>query len=149
MVNKNHEMKKLNNKNEIYHSLLELSNAHTPPFVERISNIDEYVEKLSNHAEVYVIIDLQILGIIAFYANDIKNKVAYITHITVQSNVQNMGLGKILLQKCIDVSVENGMRELKLEVNKNNTKAIRFYEKNGFIHAGDASTESKYMTLKI
>ena len=44
----------------------------------------------------------------------------------------NLGIGKIMLGKLIEVAKEKGLEQLELEVVANNARAIHVYEKNGF-----------------
>ena len=146
----NHRFKKLSTKLEICKALIEISDAHTPPLIEKIPNINEYANKLFHKAEVYVsFAKSKTLGLIAFYTNDKKSKISYITQIAVQIYAQNMHIGKQLLDICFQVSKRNEMHKVKLEVNKNNKNAIRFYKKNGFEFCDEASIESFYMIKNL
>lgn len=145
-----YSFKKLSTKLEICKALIEISDAHTPSLIEKIPNIDEYASKLFYKAEVYVsFTEPKILGLIAFYANDKKSKISYISQIAVQIYAQNMHIGKQLLDICFQVSKRNKMHKVKLEVNKNNKNAIRFYKKNGFEFCDEASIESFYMIKNL
>ena len=46
------------------------------------------------------------------------------------------GLGKKLLQACIQKSIENGITRIELEVYANNTAAIALYRRLGFVEEG-------------
>ncbi len=55
----------------------------------------------------------------------------------IDNKYQGMGIGSIALKKAIEeVYREYGRVPLLLECNKNNEKAIRFYEQNGFVNTG-------------
>ena len=45
---------------------------------------------------------------------------------------QTKGIGQLMLNRVVDYAKEKGAKAVHLTVNKNNAKAIRFYEKNGF-----------------
>ena len=126
-----------------------MSGVYTSPPNERISNLDEYANKLYYNAEFFIAINVNILGFIAFYANDRKTMVSYITQIAVKEEFQNQNIGKTLLGLCVEVSTIFGMKYIKLEVYKNNNKAIRFYRKNGFRFYGEASSKSIYMVRNL
>lgn len=46
--------------------------------------------------------DISVLGFIAFYANDRKSKISYITQIAIKPKSQNKHTGKELLDLCIE-----------------------------------------------
>lgn len=91
----------------------------------------------------------KVIGFCAFYANDIVSKTAFITLIATNKDFQNIGLGKLILQKVCEISSQVGMNKIRLEVNNNNVNAIRFYAHNGFNYEKDCSDYSKYMIKKI
>jgi ribosomal protein S18 acetylase RimI-like enzyme len=62
---------------------------------------------------------------------------------------QNMHIGEMLLNRCIEISSENEMKTMKLEVQNDNYHAIRFYENYRFKFCGDASGNSRYMNREI
>ena len=61
------------------------------------------------------------------YCNDF-----YICSLFVLPRFQRKRGGKILIKKAIDFCYDNKIRNLFLNVDKNNTKAINFYKKMGF-----------------
>lgn len=69
----------------------------------------------------------------AFYANNMDTKTAYISLIAVNPEYQHLHIGKRLLELCMEIAYERGMRTCSLEVKKNNHSAIRFYQVNGFV----------------
>ncbi len=54
---------------------------------------------------------------------------------------QGMGIGTQLLQKLEETARDYNLLKLRLKVYFANTKAIRFYEKNGFIKTGTETTD--------
>lgn len=88
------------------------------------------------------------IGFVAFYANDICNKVAYISMIAVNSEYRGNNVGSLLIKECCDMSSKNGMIKVQLEVRNDNDIAIHVYKKNGFEYYKDASKNSIYM-IKI
>ena len=140
---------KIQTFDEIYKVLIDLSDAYTPALAEKIPNLQDYAYKLYCNAEVFAAVDVSVLGFIAFYANDRKSKISYITQIAVKPKSQNKHIGKELLDLCIEASNVYGMKGIKLEVYKDNSKAIRFYERNGFEFCGEASVESMYMMKRL
>lgn len=60
----------------------------------------------------------------------------HLHHIAVLPEYQNKGYGKLLTEKSIDFAKQKGY-QIKLEVHKNNKKAIRIYKNLGFKYLGD------------
>lgn len=136
--------------NEIRKIIYEFDNVFKPSLSKRIVNLDTYSEKLYKNAIVIAAIEENdVIGFIAFYANNINTHVAYLTQIAVKLKEQNRKIGKALLELCIKTSQDKGMTYIKLEVFNHNTKAIDFYEKYGFVFCGKASDESMYMIKKL
>ena len=121
--------------------------AFNKPVFQR-DNYKELFEKIDKHAEFIVACDEETQGYIAFYANDDISKVAYVTLLAVRPQFQNMHIGGALLENAQDVASDKGMRFIRLEVNKKNKNAIRFYQKHGFVPLYDTE-ESIYMQKEL
>ncbi|WP_018394780.1 GNAT family N-acetyltransferase [Bacillus sp. 37MA] len=147
----NAKIKKIKSNDEIIQVLNSFDNVFKPTISSRIPELNQYSKKLLEHGEVYTINDEknQIQGFAAFYANDHESKVAYLIFIAVNPNVQNKYYGKELLDLCINVSKDKGMEFLKLEVQKENHRAISFYNRNGFSYIGNASSHANYMQREL
>ncbi|MFY3790163.1 GNAT family N-acetyltransferase [Ureibacillus sp. MALMAid1270] len=62
-----------------------------------------------------------------------------VERIYVRKKFQKHGLGKVLLNKAIEIAVEQSKRKVWLGVWEKNENAIAFYEKMGFIKTGSHS----------
>ena len=71
--------------------------------------------------------DEKIIGLITY---KIKNDDCEI--VTLNSKLENKGLGTSLLNKVIDFSRKNSCKRIWLITTNDNTKVIRFYQKKGF-----------------
>ena len=60
----------------------------------------------------------------------------YIHHFGIHRQFQEQGLAKVLLNASLNVAKTFGM-QIKLEVHKDNAKAISLYVKSGFVSLGD------------
>lgn len=60
----------------------------------------------------------------------------HITNIVTKISKRHLGIASMLLEKLIDVSKEENVNSLTLEVNENNTYAIKLYEKYNFKKIG-------------
>ncbi len=89
------------------------------------------------------------VGYAAIYANDFENYSAYITLICISDKYQRLHLGSMLLKECVDAAQKAGMRDIRLEVLKQDQGAIQFYEKNKFEYEKEASLKSIYMRKLI
>ena len=97
-------------------------------------NIPEYVDKIQNFATIVSISKKgEIKAFIAFYENDKNIEIAYLTLIAVCKDCWQLGYGKKLLEFSINEIKKKGYKLYRLEVKEDNSKAIKFYEKYGFI----------------
>ncbi|SNZ03549.1 [SSU ribosomal protein S18P]-alanine acetyltransferase [Persephonella hydrogeniphila] len=77
-----------------------------------------------------VIYENKILG---FFSGEIIFSEGSITMIAVKKEFQNKGIGSFIMDWFIKLTKEKGVKDIWLEVSEKNKKAIRFYEKLGFI----------------
>lgn len=82
----------------------------------------------------------------AFYANDMEKKIAYISNIGVDIHYQRNRIGSRLMQKSIAESRDKGMEIIRLEVLKTNEKAISFYKHWGFTVEAKGDKDTCYMS---
>lgn len=61
---------------------------------------------------------------------------ADIMNIVVRTNIRHLGVGSLLLEELIHLAQNLNCNLMTLEVNENNTPAIRLYEKYGFERIG-------------
>ena len=91
----------------------------------------------------------RLVGMIAFYANQPENGVLYIPHVYVNNEYRGNGVFAELLSKVIDYAKPKGFKYIRLEVQSNNIRAQKAYQKNGFINDGSAGDESIFMKNNI
>lgn len=77
------------------------------------------------------------MGFAAFEINFQGSPVTKVHKIYILPEAQGKGLGKALFEYISSESVKRGNRSLSLNVNRNNTKALEFYKKNGFEIVGE------------
>lgn len=143
------EYKRLDSLKEIYDIVIKFDVCF-PHLKEKISDLKSYVEKLYNHANVYIQMSGNtVSGLVVFYSNDEVQKIGYITLIGTLPEFRRQKLGKQLLDFCEKVMLQSGMRTIRLEVDNDNTGAIEFYGKAGFTKEGDASVTSFYMKKRL
>lgn len=116
---------------EILTHLTKCNNDFVPTLSSTI-NLNIYANKLytkSIRLELWVENDL--IGLLAVYTNN-KEK-GYITNMSILSEYYGKGFAQLLLDACIKHLKELAINRVELEVNKENSRAIKFYEKNKFI----------------
>lgn len=112
-------------------------------------DVDEYVLKLYENATIIPYYSGSFLkGFIAYYANDILKENAFLTIIIIDKNSRKEGLGNLLLECSICDLKNKGFKNYKLEVLKNNLKALDLYEKYGFEVVNDMG-KSYLMNLDL
>ncbi|MDA0524840.1 GNAT family N-acetyltransferase [Methanococcoides alaskense] len=103
------------------------------PPLDQVVDINKYSDKLVQNADCFFIQNNgKTIGFLAVYANDYSKKIAFISSISIMPEYQSTGISQKLIDFSIEYSRKKGMNFMKLEVNKNNTKAIKFYIKNLF-----------------
>ena len=101
-------------------------------------DIPKYVDKIQKFATIISICkQSEVKAFVAFYENDKNNEVAYLTMIAVCKACWHLGYGKRLLEFSINQIREKGYKFYRLEVKKDNLKAIKLYEKYGFMLRGE------------
>ena len=113
--------------------------------VKNKENKKDLIIKIANNAVIIYVHNNNILGYVAFYANDKNTKEAYITLIAVKPGKQNSGIGTNLIKECIYTSLKYGMKKLALKVDKDNENAIKFYKSNGFVFCGEDNEIEQYL----
>jgi ribosomal protein S18 acetylase RimI-like enzyme len=106
-------------------------------FVPRLSSrveVNKYAEKIANSAERFEAwIEGRLIGLVAVYCNEHKKNIAYITNVSVLREWGGKGVAAYLTERCIEHTRKMGMRRISLDVGSNNTRAVKLYEKSGFI----------------
>ena len=61
---------------------------------------------------------------------------AHVTNVAVSGQRRREGIGRLLMQKLMDLARENDMQSMTLEVRVSNAAARHLYEQLGFVEAG-------------
>jgi len=118
---------------EITEHLKAASKFFIPPLHETV-DIEKYAEKIFNLAETFEAwCNGKLIGLIAAYLNDFKNKCGFITSVSVIKKFMSQGISSNLIDLCIKNAKEKKMEEVSLEVHQHNDKAIALYKKKGFL----------------
>ena len=114
----------------LYNMLDKMDQYMMPPLSQRV-RLEEYAQKLIEKAEIfYIVNEGKDCGHCAIYMNDISK--AFITSFGILPEFQRMGLGNELIQRVISYVKLRSMKQIGLEVHRDNIAAYRLYFKSGF-----------------
>ncbi len=88
-------------------------------------------------------------GFAAFYDNDKKKRKAYVSLLAVRPEARQQGIGRRLLNEVCRRSAEAGMDKIELEVDSDNTGAVRFYKNEGFAEKENSSRGKLLMEKEL
>ena len=104
------------------------------PSLKDEQRLHALAEKWHTYAEFCTCRDAngQLVGMIAFYANNPAEKMIYLPHVYVSSKIRKKGLFSKMLAMVEQIGQERGYNRIRLEVDKGNEVAISCYKKRGF-----------------
>lgn len=70
---------------------------------------------------------------IGYLVCEVEEENIQLSKLYLKSKVRGRGLGKFLIDRAIEIAKENNKNSIRLNVNKNNTQSIAFYERVGFL----------------
>ena len=115
---------------------------------EKQSNYLKETTESDRKIELLAIVDGKVVGMAGFNAIGSKYKVRHRAEfgITVSKNYWGQGIGKAIMNACIECAKEAGYIQLELDVVADNTRAIELYKILGFIEFGrnPKGFQSKY-----
>ena len=142
-----YQTKAANEKNILLH-LTDCDNNFTPPLSER-TDLGSYANKIFEKAVTFEAWnDNHLIGLIAAYLSTDNIRSVFITNISVTKEFTGKGIASRLLRNCIAHCTKNDYFVLNLEVNRNNSQAIGFYEKHQFIQS-ETRGDSLILTLNL
>jgi ribosomal protein S18 acetylase RimI-like enzyme len=102
----------------------------------RGDNLQVILKTIANDGKLLILVENNTTNIIgtAWLTNDMRR--IYLHHFCIKPEFQNKGLSHIICKECINFAKEKNM-QIKLEVHKNNIKAIELYKKHSFNYLGD------------
>lgn len=152
MKNRNEITICIEKKTETLSKILDTFTSLFPFFFDHSCSNEEYAEKIvSKGYFLSAYKGEECVGLLAFYANDIDTKLAYVSLLAIKETI---GLTRgIVLRKLLSfaarISLDNGMERVKLEVLKNNELAKKIYCKMGFTYLNEATAYSDYYICDI
>ncbi len=122
-------------KKEDYQSVIKIWEETKISSPQRGDNQDLILKTIQNGARLIILqreSDKKMIGT-CWITHD--NRRAYIHHLAILKDFQNIGLGKKLFKEAINISKEMGLQP-KLEVHQTNQKAINIYKSFGLKDLG-------------
>ena len=105
---------------------------------EREARLLGETERSCNEVELVAIIDGRIVGSAGVSAVRSRRKVAHRARfgISILKEYWGMGIGRVLMESCIDCARRAGYAQLELEVVAGNERAVSLYRRAGFEEYG-------------
>lgn len=111
--------------------------------------IEDYAKKLVTHALRYEAwIKDSLIGLLAGYCNDAERSMAYVSNLSIIKDYEGHGIARHLMGSFIERARDSGFQRISLEVFSEDQRAIRFYERSGFVPARQ-STQFTMMNLML
>jgi ribosomal protein S18 acetylase RimI-like enzyme len=133
---------------------LQLCDAQFTPALSSRVDIANYADRIAGRSVRFEAwSEGALVGLVAAYANDPVCRVAFVTNVSVLESWTCRGIGRRLLENCIEHVRRQGQLALRLEVADEQRPAIRLYEGLGFEKIGvigeSASGRSIEMRLEL
>lgn len=133
---------------EIYNYLSENDLIFIPPLSTRI-DVQNFAVKLNKYAVHFCAFEKErLVGFTGCYFNNPGREFGFISSSSVMKEFQGRGVAKALLAKTIEFGINNGFKQIKLQVNITNLSAVRLYSEAGFIEVSRKNDLSE-MTLNL
>lgn len=115
-------------------------------YLERAFNLKQLEKELSNISSqfYFMYFNNEVAGYLKVNTNDAQSEVMgdeslEIERIYIKNNFQKQGLGKYLINKAVEIALEQNKKKIWLGVWEKNKNAIAFYKKMGFVQTGTHS----------
>ena len=131
---------------EIYSHLMKCNESFITNLAKRV-NLEEYSKKIFEKAVTFEAWSGDTLvGLVAAYFNDPDGQVGYITNVSTIRTYMGKGIASELMNMCIQYAKQYNVKEIKLEVCKDNNPAIHLYKEFGFM---DYKNKDDFMLMKL
>lgn len=129
---------------ELYNFLKDIDEDFFPCLSSKV-DLEEFVEKIQNHAELIVDKTVILRGLVVLYCNDFSNYKAYISLVGIRREFRGMGIARRLMIEAIQKAKDNGMKIIG--IHSNNVIALNLYKSLGFVTKEFG--EREYLELKL
>ena len=103
-----------------------------PPLSDRVNVVDYSRQIVQKALRFEAWANGELVGLVAAYCNDPKQRSAFITSVSVLPLWQRQHIGAKLLELCTGHVRKIGFKEVELELDARNTSANAMYRKHGF-----------------
>lgn len=118
---------------EIAQHLFRCEADFVPPLNGRVV-IGDYAIKIASKATRFEAWSGDTLvGLVAVYCNDLVNRVAHITNVSVLRQWTGQGIAARLIKQCIEHAKAVALGQICLEVAADNAPVVQLYKKVGFV----------------
>jgi ribosomal protein S18 acetylase RimI-like enzyme len=118
---------------KIYSYLSENDHIFTPPLSKQIV-IKNFATKLNKFAIHFCVFqNNELVGFSACYFNNMETGIGFISTLSVIRELHGKGVAKKLLTSVVEYGINNGFKQISLQVNNSNLSAKRLYAESGFI----------------
>lgn len=116
------------------------------PAAKTSLGIGGYADKLTRYGRTIAAVtntlnEEKVIGILAGYFNDPAKGFSFVSAFHVRIPFRRMHIGRVLMDKAIEISRNEGFKELRLRVDKDNVAALAFYKRHGFVNVGEAAKQ--------
>ena len=129
---------------DLYNFLKDIDEDFTPCLSSKV-DLELFVEKIQNYAELVVDETVILRGLVVLYCNDFSNYKAYISLVGIRREFRGMGIARRLMIKAIQKAKDNGMKIIG--IHSNNVIALNLYKSLGFVTKEFG--EREYLELKL
>lgn len=118
------------------------------PSLSSYVDIKQYAVKLFEKAQrIEAWENNRLVGLLAYYQN-FNNMSAFITNVSIEKGFMGGGLATEMINKMID-AIRGTVGVIRLEVKKDNKRALCFYMKNGFVESEIKENGSLVMVREL
>lgn len=121
-------------------SILEISDffkAHDNDYFEKLSDrvdINDYSEKLLESSVKFTLRDnVDLVGLSPCYFNNIKEKIGYISSLTIKDGFRGKKLGSEMIKQISTYANKRNFNTVMVKIHYENINSLHFYLKNGFV----------------
>jgi ribosomal protein S18 acetylase RimI-like enzyme len=123
---------------------LQAANAAFSPRLSERVDLGDYAAKLVRNAVTFEAWKgPSLVGLVACYLNDTRTRRGFISHVAVLATYHGRGVGRDLLERCLERAHAGGFQSVGLEVAADNVAARGLYAQSGF----DVSAELESTVL--
>lgn len=116
---------------------------HLNAYLEKAFNLKQVEQELANRSSLFFFVYFhhEVAGYLKVNTDDAQSEAMgdeslELERIYIKNRFQKHGLGKHLLNKAMEIAMEQKKKEIWLGVWEENKNAIAFYQKKGFVQTG-------------